>query len=403
MARTKNKKGNIESPSLLYKEYDWYEKLFPLAMQKSSDDFFLPGLKYSLIGISKNINLLQTKEPHFVTKVRIDKFYDMYLRISASAMEIMLNKGLGKAGRPFNIEKVPEIEKLVLTGFSEYVSKIFIPFLEPPPVVNFVRTNFDMTHLTFLVKDEENDKVYGRFIASVPDGRLAPNKIESLCDKFDYEDFYECNTTVKISIGKTRFSVADLKSLEKGDLVVLEDSDINSFTLFVQGETKIAHIQPNYDIEIPFNENNGGDEMAEKAAPKNLWDSIEVDMYAELDAVKISLGNLKQIEIGQVVDVADLYSNKVTLRVENKIIGHGELVIINDKYGVKISDICQNKSEVTTQNVEQELSANEENNAEPVSNQAAEQNEEGETPAEQQAEEDEEFDYSDFELEDEDI
>lgn len=403
MINEKEKKGNIESPSLLYKEYNWYEKLFPLALQKSSDGFFFSGLNCHLIGISKNINLLQANEPHFVTKVRIDKFYDMYLRISAGAMELMLNKGLGRSGRPFNIENISELEKLTLTGFSEYVSKILIPFLDPPPVVNFVRSNFDMTHLTFLIKDEENEKTFGRFIISVPDGRLSPNIIESSKDKFTYDEFYECNTDVKFIIGKTRFTVDDLKNLERGDLVILENSDLRNLTLYIQDEIKTVHIEPNPNIAIPFNENNGGDEMAEKAAPKNLWDSIEVDMYAELDPVKISLGNLKKIELGQVVDVAALYDNKITLRVENKIIGHGELVIVNDRYGVKISDILQKKNQTPVNNNNSEQIAPEGNvENSPVIDKNPQQ--ESETQAEyDEKNDDEEFDYSDFELEDEDI
>ena len=404
MKKNKDKKGNIESPSLLYKEYDWYEKLFPLALQKSSDGFFFPGLNCNLLGISKNINLLQTREAHFVTKVRIDKFYDMYLRISAGAMKLMLDKGLGRTNRPFNIENISELEKAMLTGFSEYVSKIIIPFLEPPPVVNFVRTNFDMTHLTFLITDEENDKIFGRFIISVPDGRLSPNKIESKGDKFEFEEFYECNTDVRLVLGKTRFMVDDLKNLEEGDLVILEDSNLSDLTMYIKDEIKTVHIEPNPNIAIPFNENNGGDEMAEKATPKNLWDTIEVDMYAELNPVKISLGNLKKIELGQVVDVAALYENKITLRVENKVIGHGELVIVNDRYGVKISDILQKKNPSGNEvNSEQDNASddNETENKSPII-QDNQQPTEQAAESQEQSEEDE-FDYSDFELEDEDI
>ena len=405
MVKLKDRKHNIESPSLLYKEYNWYESLFPLAMQKSSDGFFLPGIRCELIGISKNINLLQTKEPYFVTKVRIDKFYDMYLRISSKGIAMLLNKGLGRSGRPFNINNISELEKNVLTGFNEYVSKIIVQFLEPPPVVNFVRTNFDMTHLTFLIKDEENGAC-GRFILSVPDGRMAPQKIESTEEKFDFPDFYECNTFARLVIGKTRFTVQELKHLEKDDLVVLEDSDIHSLKLYILGEEKEVLIVPDMSIELPFNEDNGGSEMSSESAPKNLWDSIEVDMYAELDPVKISLGNLKKIELGQVVDVAALYENKITLRVENKVIGHGELVIVNDRYGVKVTDIAQKKlAKVSSnqENTDEEVAEVQNEYVEPQNEQEQEVTDELEEENSEEKGNDEEFDYSDFELEDEDI
>ena len=409
--KKKERISKIESPSLLYYEYDWFEKLFPLAMQKSVDSFFFPGLKCDLIGVSKNINLLQTKGAYFVTKVRIDQFYDMFMRMSADCISILLNKGLGRAGKPFNINTISELEKATLTGFNDHVSRIIIPFLEPPPVVNFVRTNFDMTHLTFMITDEEQIDVYGKFIISVPDGRLSPDRIESTGDKFDYTEFYECPTEVRLVLGKTRFSVDDMKSLEVGDLLILEDSDLSNLTLYIQDEVKTVHIEPNFDIAIPF-DNNGGDDMANKAVPKNLWDTIEVDMYAELDPVKISLGNLKKIELGQVVDVAALYENHITLRVENKIIGYGELVIVNDRYGVKISDILQKKNPAAFgeegasefESIPRETVEEVEEEANPVYNDPnAQENTAGAQPQAQEENAEEEFDYSDFELEDEDI
>ena len=413
MKRKRKKKNtqNVESPSELYFEYDWYENLFPLALQKSCDGFFFPGLRCDLIGVSKNINLLQVKDAYFVTKVRIDKFYDLYLRMSSDCIALLLNKGLGRAGRPFNVDRLSDLEKAVLTGFSDYVSRIIIPFLEPPPIINFVRTNFDMTQLTFMITDEEDINLFGRFIISIPDGRLSPDKIVSTGDKFSFEDFYNCPTSVRLEIGKTRFSVDDLKSLEAGDLVLFEESNLSQLKMYIKDEIKTVLINPNPEIALPI-EDNGGEEMADKAAPKNLWDTIEVDMYAELDPVKITLGDLKKIELGQVVDVAALYENRISLRVENKVIGHGELVIINDRYGVKISDILKTENPIyTIQNdpmseykslppADSDETPATENQSEGEPAPAAQQ---APQPQQQAADGEEEFDYSDFELEDEDI
>ena len=133
---------------------------------------------------------------------------------------------------------------------------------------------------------------------------------------------------------------------------------------------------------------------------QSLWDSIEVEMSAQFDAVKITLGELKNIEEGLVVDLSSIYDSKVTLSVENKPIARGDLVIVNDRYGVKISDVITKSDRPQEQPVEdvQEEPADdyqEFNNEE-------EENSFEEQPAEGNSEEDE-FDYSDFELEDEDI
>ncbi len=387
----------------LYAEYDWFQKLFPLAMQKSSDGFFAPGLKCELMGVSRNINLLQTKESYFVTKVRIDKFYDMFLRISEQAVALLLNRALGRPNRAFNINKLSDLEGEIMTAFNDYVYQIILQFLEPPPVVNFKRTNFDMTHVTFLIKDEEENAM-GKFIISVPDGRLKPNRIECKSLKFENKDFYKCPVKVKIEIGATRFTVKDLKGLEPEDIIVLEKSNLQVWKVFLQDYTNKMFIDPNMELVHPLDD-NGGEEMSEE--PNNLWDSIEVDMYAELDPVKITLGDLKKIEEGLVVDVAALYDNKVTLRVENKVIGHGELVIINDRYGVKVSDIVQKSAdeiEEQAQGIPQQPGAQAaapqpveyDNSPAPAGPPQVDNNAGG-------ADEEDEFDYSDFELEDEDI
>ena len=106
----------------------------------------------------------------------------------------------------------------------------------------------------------------------------------------------------------------------------------------------------------------------------NLWDSIQVDMSATFEKVKISLGELKNIEEGLVVDISSVYDNKVYLQVGGKTVAYGDLVIINDRYGVKINGI---NPQATT-------------NA-PIPAQEEEFGE-VETPSQN-----EEFDYSDFE------
>ena len=112
----------------------------------------------------------------------------------------------------------------------------------------------------------------------------------------------------------------------------------------------------------------------------NLWDSIQVDMSAEFDKVKVTLGELKSIEEGLIVDLCSVYDNKVSLKVGGKTVAAGELVIINDRFGVRIENVNDSNSangsavNSTEHFVEQE-----------------------QNPEETQSEED--FDYSDFEVE----
>lgn len=84
----------------------------------------------------------------------------------------------------------------------------------------------------------------------------------------------------------------------------------------------------------------------------NIWDNITVEIGAEFETAKITLGELKQISQGLVVDIGSIYENRVELKVENKIVAKGELVIINDRYGVKIDEVITSDKTVSAGEIE---------------------------------------------------
>ena len=74
-----------------------------------------------------------------------------------------------------------------------------------------------------------------------------------------------------------------------------------------------------------------------------------------------------------IVDICSVYDNKVSLKVGGKVVASGGLVIINDRFGVRIENISES------------------NPAQEYNQSATEGGEDGQ-PAE-------DFDYSDFEVE----
>ena len=391
----------------LYAQYNWFANSYVPAVQAACDEFFLPGFQFILLGISKNINTLMDKDAYFVTKVCIDKLHDMFFRMSEEAVGIILDKILGKPNSRFNLNKLTDLEAKIITSFNDFMFNSLSQFLIPsPPVLK--RTNFDVVHLTFLLKDIAANKV-AKFIITLPEELLNPDVVKSQGDKFDYGDFATSVIDVAVKIGTTRFKLIDVKNIEVDDIVVFDDSNINHMVLrFKDYETDI-NLNPNLGLVIPVDNDGGNEEMAGENT--NLWDSIEVDMSAQFDTVKITLGELKNIEKGLVVDLTSIYDNKVTLSVENKPIARGELVIVNDRYGVKIDEVIaptakteasenaalpQQADDFSDQQADMNL---DDNNAAPANapEQAVNPEQEGQNP------EEDEFDYSDFELEDEDI
>lgn len=399
-----NEKINSIDYKELYAQYNWFANSYLPAVQNACDEFFLPGFKFILLGISKNINTLMDKDAYFVTKIRVDKLHDMFFRTSEEAVGIILDKILGKPNSRFNLNKLTDLEAKIITSFNDFMFNTLSQFLVPaPPVLK--RTNFDVVHLTFLIKDIAANKV-AKFIITLPEELLNPEVVTSKEDKFDYGDFETSVINVAVKIGTTRFKLIDVKNIEVDDIVVFDDSNINHMVLkFKDYETDI-NLNPNLGLVIPVDNDGGNEDMAGEST--NLWDSIEVDMSAQFDTVKITLGELKNIEKGLVVDLTSIYENKVTLSVENKPVARGELVIVNDRYGVKIDEVIapapktdtaqnalpQQNDDFSDQQSEMSLDDDTSSANEPEQN--------GAQPEVQNPEEDE-FDYSDFELEDEDI
>ena len=400
-----DKLQNSISTNKLYAEYDWFQNTFPQLVQQSCDEFFNPNFRMELIGISKNINCLLDNESCFVTKIRIDEEYDMFFRLTDKAISIILNKTLGESKSKFNINKISELEAKVITSFNDYMFEHLKTLLQEPPTGQLKRTNFDVIHLTFIIKEtEEYNKKTGKVIITLPFELLAPEEITPNGSPFSESDFPTSETFVKVKVGKTKFSLFDIKNLENDDVVVFENSSINNLTLTVSGEDIPVKINPNMDLLESEDNNEGDSEMSD--TQKNIWDSIEVEMSAEFDKVKITLGELKDIENGLVVDLTSLYDNNVTLKVEGKPIASGSLVIVNDRYGVKINNVIangtSNQSSVPTEN--EEFPEEEENYEEnPEENYETPEGEEENSENPEEGEGEDEFDYSDFELEDENI
>lgn len=388
----------------LYAQYNWFVQSYLPAVQASCDEFFLSGFQFILLGISKNVNTLMDKDAYFVTKVRIDKLHDMFFRTSEKAVAIILDKILGKPNSRFNLNKLTDLEAKIITSFNDFMFNSLSQFLSPVQP-SLKRTNFDVIHLTFLIKDVATNEV-AKLIISLPEELLDPDEVISEEDKFGPEDFSTSIIETAIKIGSTRTKLIDVKNIDIDDIVVLDSSNTSQMVLKFKDYEENINLNPNLGLVIPVDNDGGNIEMAGEDI--NLWDSIEVDMDAQFDSVKITLGELKNIEKGLVVDLTSIYDNKVTLSVENKPIARGELVIVNDRYGVKIEEVIANSSKSNEEELPQENDGGEElpQANDDFGDETMDFDENSDQPQEEQEGEqsdEDEFDYSDFELEDEDI
>ena len=354
----------------LYKQFAWFDSVFTPVVKNCSSEFFFDGFEYKLESISTNMNVLSQNDTFFVTKIKINSKNDVYIRISQDAINVILDKVLGKNNRRFDLTEVTELEARIITAFNDFLYETLSPNFTIEPHKRYT----EILHLTYFVKSEISDAA-AKFIISVPKEILSPQEIEAKEPKFADMDFASSLVEVNLHLGKTTFPVADIKKLDIGDIVVFEDSSSSEMTLICSNIVQKFQIKPNIKIIEPY-DTGGGDSM-ENNTNTNLWDSIQVDMTAEFDKVKVTLGELKNIEEGLIVDLCSVYDNKVSLKVGGKTVAEGDLVIINDRFGVKIDKV---------------------NNASSQTAPAAVEGGDEETPNAGSTQE-EDFDYSDFEVE----
>ena len=94
----------------LYKQFAWFDSVFTPVVKSCSSEFFFDGFEYKLASISTNMNVLSQNETFFVTKIKINSKNDVYIRISQEAINVILDKVLGKNNRRFDLTEVTELE-----------------------------------------------------------------------------------------------------------------------------------------------------------------------------------------------------------------------------------------------------------------------------------------------------
>lgn len=329
-------------PSEIYSQFNWFKENFEPPVQAASDEFFDPGFEYKLIGVSENMNVLTQNESFFVTKVQLDDKNDVFIRVSQNAIKVILDKILGKSNKKFDLSNISDLEAKIITTFNEFVyskvsAKIDKTKLNRKPIT---------VNLSYFLRNIASDES-ARFVLSFPKASLAPELLPPIPDEKRINEmiFKDCMVDVRVKVGSTKFAVNDIKKLAIGDIVVFDNSDGKTMVLYYNNIIQQFMLKQNDSIVLDDIGNDDetavdeGEENMDTTSITALWDSLQIEMSAEFEVIKISLGDLKNIQEGLVVDVSSVYNNKVSLKVGEQIVAEGELVIVNDRYGVKVTNV----------------------------------------------------------------
>ena len=99
----------------------------------------------------------------------------------------------------------------------------------------------------------------------------------------------------------------------------------------------------------------GGSNTAAPAGLKNLVDEgvklgnedvnlevildIPVTISMEVGSTKINIRNLLQLNQGSVVELDRMAGEPLDVKVNGTLIAHGEVVVVNEKFGIRLTDV----------------------------------------------------------------
>ena len=113
------------------------------------------------------------------------------------------------------------------------------------------------------------------------------------------------------------------------------------------GSPQPAEEQPSIEATAParraptatFEQFSPGPAKASGANDIDLILDIPVQLTVELGRTKIAIKNLLQLAQGSVVELDGLAGEPMDVFVNGCLIAQGEVVVVNDKFGIRLTDI----------------------------------------------------------------
>ena len=389
--------------------FGWFDTQLKNAVLKAIETFWENKFDIKTQGLTTNLSVkndfTSKGEIYFTAELPICTTQNAFIRISSDFVRILFHDTFGSNSPVFKLQELSELEIKILNSFCEFINDELKNFIIPHEKIPKEKLrNKGVFNVTFLTGKEKHRT--GKIVISLPQNCLNAEKIR-LEENFSYSNFLNAQTFVNICAGTSKISLNDLKNLYSGDIILLENSNVNFMEIKTNNIRKSFKVnpEPSLMLELDEDEHELGADMSDN---QNIWDDIQIEVGAEFDKVKMTLGDLKQISKGLVIDLGPVFNNKISLLVENKVVARGELVILNDKYGVKVDEIISSgtKESAVAPAQEQTQAAPEQHQSKTVQNTAQQQpnpeqvNKMEQGTAQEAAGDVEEFDYSDFENED---
>ena len=82
--------------------------------------------------------------------------------------------------------------------------------------------------------------------------------------------------------------------------------------------------------------------MSEDMEDQAVYD-IKVDVTAVLGTASLLVNQLLKLGRGAVVELGQNVGDPIDLRINNRLVGRGEVVVVEDRLAISITEMIQNK------------------------------------------------------------
>ncbi|MDC2865771.1 MULTISPECIES: FliM/FliN family flagellar motor switch protein [unclassified Bacillus (in: firmicutes)] len=86
---------------------------------------------------------------------------------------------------------------------------------------------------------------------------------------------------------------------------------------------------------------------------------ISVELGVRLGRTRLTLGDVKNLRVGDILEVEKNLGHKVDVYLSSEKVGIGEAIVMDENFGIIISEIQADKKKVVLAAMKQELNENE--------------------------------------------
>ena len=321
---------------------DWLQEFFNLKVSGK-----LSAITYKLNPISwKGLSIpWQIEENSANCEIRLDKNLVLHL--------ISQSLGHEKTDNYFSCRNLNDLEQEILENFMQGLIE------KTEEVFSDRQAEFsgESVYLIWLV---QTGRELGKLALALPKELLEGINFQPIWSE---KQLQIVSLKLTLRAGSSILTLQELIDLEVGDFILLESSKSN-----------ILRIQGNYAIQVEINDcipqislpSEEKMSTISNKIDKETLNSLPVEVKAEFREIKMTLKDLFSLQTETVLPLQKVTESALFLTSQDKTIAKGELVVVNDRFGILIKEIFLGEAENITkeetgQNFDDMLDDEEEN------------------------------------------